>query len=106
MRSAAPLSPEKVQSLEQSLARLTGKQVQLDVTIDPSLIGGVVARIGSTVYDGSIRTQLEKMKQQLVEGPNAVGIRNQEIRHEDTKSTKNTKKNSETAEQRGPTVGQ
>jgi F-type H+-transporting ATPase subunit delta len=65
--SAAPLSPEHVAALERRLAALTGKQMQVEVTTDPSLIGGIVARIGSTVYDGSIKTQLEKMKQQLVE---------------------------------------
>jgi F-type H+-transporting ATPase subunit delta len=65
--SAAPLPPEKMKALERSLASATGKQVQLDANVDPSLIGGVVARIGSTVYDGSIRTQLARMKQQLVE---------------------------------------
>lgn len=65
--SAAPLAPEKMTSLERSLASATGKQVQLDASVDPSLIGGVVARIGSTVYDGSIRTQLQRMKKQLAE---------------------------------------
>ena len=65
--SAAPLSGETLQELTASLNSLTGKTVQLDTNVDPSLIGGVVTRIGSTVYDGSIRTQLQKMKQQLVE---------------------------------------
>ena len=65
--SAAPLSPEKVQRLAESLAGMTGKKVQLETQVDPSIIGGVVTRIGSTVYDGSIRTQLQKMRQQLVE---------------------------------------
>jgi F-type H+-transporting ATPase subunit delta len=65
--SAAPLSPDKVQRLEASLSRLTGKQVQIETSVDPAIIGGVVTRIGSTVYDGSIRTQLQKMRQQLVE---------------------------------------
>ena len=41
--------------------------MQLDVAVDPALIGGVVARIGGTVYDGSVRTQLDRMKKQLVE---------------------------------------
>ncbi len=66
--SAAPLAPEKLKALEASLSSATGKKVQLDATVDPALIGGVVAQIGSTVYDGSIRTQLQRMKQQLVEG--------------------------------------
>jgi F-type H+-transporting ATPase subunit delta len=65
--SAAPLSAEKVQQLDASLSALTGKQVQLELSVDPSIVGGVVTRIGSTVYDGSIRTQLQKMRQQLVD---------------------------------------
>ena len=36
------------------------------VSVDPTLLGGVVARVGSTVYDGSVRTQLKKMRDQLV----------------------------------------
>jgi F-type H+-transporting ATPase subunit delta len=65
--SAAPLTAEKTERLEASLSSMTGKKVQLDTAVDPSIIGGIVTRIGSTVYDGSIRTQLLKMKQQLVE---------------------------------------
>jgi F-type H+-transporting ATPase subunit delta len=65
--TAAPLASEKVKALERSLSDATGKQVQLDVAVDPALIGGVVTRIGSTVYDGSVRTQLQRMKQQLLE---------------------------------------
>jgi F-type H+-transporting ATPase subunit delta len=65
--SAAPLSPDRVQALAASLSNLTGKKVHLETTVDPAMIGGVITRIGSTVYDGSIRTQLEKMKRQLTE---------------------------------------
>ena len=65
--SATPLAPEKLKALEAGLSTATGKIVQLDSTVDASLIGGVVAQIGSTVYDGSIRTQLNRIKQQLVE---------------------------------------
>jgi F-type H+-transporting ATPase subunit delta len=64
--SATPLAPDTVRQLAERLGQLTGKTVQLDANVDPSLIGGLVARVGSTVYDGSVRTQLEKMKQQLV----------------------------------------
>ena len=64
--SAAPLSPEKTQALEDSLSRVTGKKVELSVSIDPELLGGVVATIGSTVYDGSVKTQLQRMRQELV----------------------------------------
>ena len=65
--SAAPLSPEKTRALEESLSEVTGKKVELSVSVDPSLLGGVVATIGSTVYDGSVRTQLQRMRQELVE---------------------------------------
>jgi len=64
--SAAPLSPEKTKALEESLAKVTGKKVELSMTVDPDLLGGVVARIGSTVYDGSVRTQLQRMRQELI----------------------------------------
>jgi F-type H+-transporting ATPase subunit delta len=47
------------------LARATGRQVHLESRIDPAILGGAVAKIGSTVYDGSITRQLEKMKQAL-----------------------------------------
>jgi len=66
--SAAPLSAEKTKALEDSLSKVTGKKVDLSVSVDPELLGGVVARIGSTVYDGSVRTQLGKVRKQLVEG--------------------------------------
>ena len=65
--SAAPLSPEKTKALEESLSKVTGKKVELSVRVDPQLLGGVVARIGSTVYDGSVMTQLQRMRQELVE---------------------------------------
>ena len=67
VKSAAPLSPEKTRALEESLAKVTGKKVELSVSVDPELLGGVVATIGSTVYDGSVRTQLQRMRQELVE---------------------------------------
>lgn len=64
--SAVALSPEKTKALADSLGRVTGKQVDLSVSVDPELLGGVVAKIGSTVYDGSVRTQLQRMRQELV----------------------------------------
>jgi F-type H+-transporting ATPase subunit delta len=67
VKSAAPLSPEKTKALEESLSKVTGKKVELSVSVDPELLGGVVATIGSTVYDGSVRTQLQRMRQELVE---------------------------------------
>ncbi len=67
VKSAAPLEPERLRALEQSLSETAGKQVQLDAAVDPALIGGVVARIGSTVYDGSVSTQLQRIREQLIE---------------------------------------
>ena len=64
--SAAPLSPEKTKALAESLAKVTGKKVEISASVDPDLLGGVVARIGSTVYDGSVKTQLTRMRQELV----------------------------------------
>jgi F-type H+-transporting ATPase subunit delta len=65
--TAIPLPPDRVSALQQGIARATGWQVQLDTKVDPSIIGGAVTRIGSTVYDGSVTTQLQKLKRQLVE---------------------------------------
>ena len=66
--TAVALPSDRVQALQQGLASATGRQVQLDHRVDTSIIGGAVARIGSIVYDGSVTTQLEKLKQRLLEG--------------------------------------
>jgi F-type H+-transporting ATPase subunit delta len=69
--TAVALPADRVSALEQGLVEATGRQVQLQVDVDPAILGGAVARIGSTVYDGSITTQLEKLKQRLVESETA-----------------------------------
>ena len=68
LTSARDLSEAQKQELRANLERLTGKQVDLRFGIDPTIIGGVVTRIGSTIYDGSVKTQLENLKEQLVNG--------------------------------------
>lgn len=65
--TAAPLPPDRAQAVERSLAQVTGRSVAMHTKVDPAIIGGVVARIGDTVYDGSIAMQLQKIKQRLVE---------------------------------------
>ena len=65
--TAVPLSQDRAAQLEQRLSELTGRRVTLTAKVDPSLIGGIVTRIGSTVYDGSVATHLETMKQRLME---------------------------------------
>ena len=51
--------------LHDRLAQLTGKKVRVDFATDPELIGGLVTRIGSTVYDGSVRNQLQQIKEKM-----------------------------------------
>jgi F-type H+-transporting ATPase subunit delta len=66
--TAIALPPDKLRALEQGLQAATGRKVVLETKVDPSIIGGVITRLGSTVYDGSVTTQLQKMKQALIEG--------------------------------------
>lgn len=66
--SAVALPADRVEKLEASLGALTGRKVLMTTTTDPSMLGGVVTRIGSTVYDGSVRRQLEKMRESLGSG--------------------------------------
>jgi F-type H+-transporting ATPase subunit delta len=63
--TAALLAPDKAQAIEKSLSQATGRTVALTATVDPSIIGGIITRIGGTVYDGSITGQLARMKQQI-----------------------------------------
>jgi len=63
--TAAPLTPERASQIEKKLAVLTGRKVDMKTSVDPSIIGGVVTRIGSTVYDGSLATRLAKLKEKL-----------------------------------------
>ncbi len=65
--TAVALPPDQVTQFEQRLAAATGRHVTMTTSVDPSLIGGAVARVGSTVYDGSIATQLAKMRERLEE---------------------------------------
>jgi F-type H+-transporting ATPase subunit delta len=64
--TAAPLPPERAQEIQQNLAKLTGRTVLLSTRVDPSIVGGIVTRIGSTVYDGSVTNHLRRMKQRLL----------------------------------------
>jgi len=65
--TATPLEPEQAAQLQQRLGTTIGRTVTLTTRVDPSLIGGMVARIGSTVYDGSVATQLTTLRQRLTE---------------------------------------
>jgi F-type H+-transporting ATPase subunit delta len=63
--TAAPLPPERAAQLQQRLANATGRTVTMTTKVDASIIGGVVTRIGSTVYDGSVATRLAKVRDRL-----------------------------------------
>lgn len=65
--TAVPLPPDRSEAIARALGAVTGKQVQVSTRVDPSIIGGVVARVGSTVFDGSVTNQLARMRQKLVE---------------------------------------
>jgi F-type H+-transporting ATPase subunit delta len=64
--SARPLNDQDRADLETQVAKLAGGRVRATYHQDPTLLGGAVVRIGSTVYDGSIRAQFEQLKQKLV----------------------------------------
>lgn len=64
--TAEPLAAGQAQGLADRLSDATGRRVLMSTRVDPVLIGGIVARIGSTVYDGSIAGRLARMRQQLV----------------------------------------
>ncbi len=63
--SPVELTDAQSRALNAQLERLTGKRIRMRFTLDPSLIGGAVARIGSTVYDGSVRGQLASLERRL-----------------------------------------
>jgi len=63
VRSAVPLDAETVSRLTASLGRATGKDVEVKVIVDPSVIGGIMARVGDTVIDGTIAKRVESVRQ-------------------------------------------
>lgn len=66
--SADALTPDETRALTERLEQLTGGKVALDLQVDPSLLGGVVVRIGDRLIDGSVRSRLERLRNQLVSG--------------------------------------
>jgi F-type H+-transporting ATPase subunit delta len=66
--SASPLSDEQRDRLLRALSARTGREVELDVKIDPSLLGGAIASVGTLVFDGSLRTQLNQLRASLTKG--------------------------------------
>jgi F-type H+-transporting ATPase subunit delta len=63
VRSAVPLDGNQQKDLAAALSKATGKNVEVKVLVDPSVIGGVVAKVGETVFDGTIKRRLEQLRQ-------------------------------------------
>jgi len=66
--TAAPLASAQLERLRAALSRRTGREVELSVRVDPALLGGVRAQVGDLVFDGSLRTQLERLRASLTGG--------------------------------------
>ena len=65
VRTAVPLDDDQQAQLAESLSKATGKKVEIKALVDPSVVGGVVAKVGDTVIDGSVRRRLEQLKEQV-----------------------------------------
>lgn len=65
VRSAVPLTADQQHRLAAALANATGKQVEVKVIVDPSIVGGLVATVGDAVIDGAVRTRLDQIKSLL-----------------------------------------
>jgi F-type H+-transporting ATPase subunit delta len=68
VHSAAALSKDTEERLRRALEKTTGRTIELDTHVDPSLIGGIRATVGSMVFDGTIRSELNRLKTQLEQG--------------------------------------
>ena len=66
--TAHPMSPELTARLSESTGTLLGCRVQLETDVDPTILGGVILRIGDTVYDGSITVRLEQLRKKMSRG--------------------------------------
>jgi len=66
--TASPLRDEQCERLRRALAARAGREVELAVRVDPALIGGAVVRVGGLVFDGSLRTQLAELRDNLTRG--------------------------------------
>ena len=66
--TASELPKDTVKKLVDAISSYSGKEIEVNVTIDPSIIGGIVTRIGSTVIDGSIQTYLNQIRKSIIRG--------------------------------------
>jgi F-type H+-transporting ATPase subunit delta len=68
VRVASPLDDRRKDRLRRALSERTGREVKLQIEVDPSLIGGAIAKVGDLVFDGSLRTQLTQLRANLTKG--------------------------------------
>jgi F-type H+-transporting ATPase subunit delta len=66
--TATPLDPTEKREIETSLQHVTGKQIELTTNVDPTILGGVIARVGDTLIDGSVRRRLAVLREQIISG--------------------------------------
>ena len=66
--TAVPITPEQEERLTQQLSTYSGKQVRLETTIDAHIQGGFIVQLDDTVFDASVASQLQRLKQQLAQG--------------------------------------
>ncbi len=66
--SAAPLTPDEIRAVTARMEQLTGGRIELDTQVDPSLLGGLIVRVGDRLIDGSVRGRLERLRNKLVSG--------------------------------------
>ena len=65
VRSAVALDDSQREQLARALSQATGKKVEVKVVVDPSVVGGIVSKVGDTVIDGTVRRRLEQLKEQV-----------------------------------------
>ena len=68
VRTATPLDDEQRERLRVALSGATGRDVELEVTLEPELIGGAIAKVGDLIFDGTLRAQLEQLRINLTKG--------------------------------------
>jgi len=66
LTAASEPDPARMAEFEKSIKRLTGGEIIVETAVDPSILGGAVARVGSVIYDGSVSGRLEKIRKELV----------------------------------------